>query len=662
MRAKRRYRVGMVAACPFPSLRGSQALIRELAEALAMRGHEIHVVTYPSAQHMAPVERISIHRVPRVPLIPATPPAIGWQKIVLDLLLTWRLLRVVQTRSVDVIHAHNVEAPIAAFLVRLLTGVPVVYHAHNAMSDEFPYYFKAGWRSGPAALFGRVLDGALARWSDHSIALTSRLGGYLGARGAAVKMSVIPPAITAPALPVGVDDEEPRENPRIAYAGNLDGYQNIACLLAAFDRVCTEEPRARLDLILHDAANTKSALATLAEHPGVHVHLMRSPGAVARELRKADVLVCPRTSWSGFPVKVLNYLASGRAVVQARSSAHAIEHERSGLVFEDNDPVALSKSILRVIRDENLARRLGENGRRLVMSRYSWAEVAPQVEDVYRKVVKEEDFTEGKKMKTLVSQPDRMASMTQSKIPKIATAGARVSKKVHSFAMLAVLLVFSACAGERREEAVAPLPPIAAPVLPGAAQDSALYKIKPGDQLRVKFLYHPELDVKIPVSPDGVIFIPGVGEVSAEGKTAEVVAAEVERISSDQLRDPEVTVIVAEFGDRVVYVGGEVRLPGPVRYREGMTPLQAILDRGGFTEVARVDSVLHLSPNGSTYSARRLNYTRDVNQGDPELATMAVYDVVFVPRTFIGDANAFVRLYIRGLLPTMPRVGVGFQP
>jgi protein involved in polysaccharide export with SLBB domain len=127
------------------------------------------------------------------------------------------------------------------------------------------------------------------------------------------------------------------------------------------------------------------------------------------------------------------------------------------------------------------------------------------------------------------------------------------------------------------------------------------------------------------------------------------------------LRDPEVTVIVAEFGERVVYVGGEVRLPGPVRFREGMTPLQAILDRGGFTEVARADSVLHLHPNGGTYDATRLDYTTNINEQELEQATLGVYDVVYVPRTFIGDANAFVRLYIRGLLPTMPRVGVGYQ-
>ena len=35
---------------------------------------------------------------------------------------------------------------------------------------------------------------------------------------------------------------------------------------------------------------------------------------------------------------------------------------------------------------------------------------------------------------------------------------------------------------------------------------------------------------------------------------------------------------------------------------------------------------------------------------------------IYVPRTFIGDANAFVRLYIRGLIPTIPRASIGVTP
>jgi hypothetical protein len=33
--------------------------------------------------------------------------------------------------------------------------------------------------------------------------------------------------------------------------------------------------------------------------------------------------------------------------------------------------------------------------------------------------------------------------------------------------------------------------------------------------------------------------------------------------------------------------------------------------------------------------------------------------VLYVPRTFIGDMNAFVRLYLRGVLPVEPRIGAG---
>ncbi len=651
----------MVAACPFPSLRGSQALIRELSEALAAKGHDVHVVTYPSAQHLAPVERMSIHRVPRIPLLSATPPPIGWQKVVFDVLLIWVLWRVVRRHQVDVIHAHNVEAPLVAQVVRMLTGVPVVYHAHNALADELPYYFDRSWARGLAGWIGRKVDERIAAWSDFTIALSSRLGSYLAVRGAAGKTVVIPPAVFPSALrSSAARDEGPAEAPRIVYAGNLDRYQNLECLLDAFEKVCAAEPRSRLVFLLHPATTRRmrEKMEKLGRRSGISVIVLGTHAAAAKQLRRAEVLVCPRTSWSGFPIKILNYMASGRPIVQARSSAHGLTEGVDGLLFDDDDPGALSKAVLRILRDPELADRLGGASRELAAARYVWPVVLPEVESVYRMVVGDKDFEAQKKNKTLVSRLDRMPVMPKTETRQLASPGLGIRGRAPLFATVICTLLFG-CSFQSRD-AVAPLPSIAAPAVPGELSEN--YRIEPGDQLRVKFLYHPELDVKVPVAPDGNVYVPGVGEVSAEGKTAEEVAGEVERISADQLRDPEVTVIVAEFGERIIYVGGEVRLPGPVRYREGMTPLQAILDRGGFTEVARVDSVLHLSPNGSTYSARRLDYTTDVNRQNPQLATLGVYDVIYVPRTFIGDANAFVRLYIRGLLPTMPRVGVGFQP
>ena len=39
-------RIATVAACPFPSPRGTPVRIHRLSEALARRGHDVHVVTY----------------------------------------------------------------------------------------------------------------------------------------------------------------------------------------------------------------------------------------------------------------------------------------------------------------------------------------------------------------------------------------------------------------------------------------------------------------------------------------------------------------------------------------------------------------------------------------------------------------------------------------
>ncbi len=218
------------------------------------------------------------------------------------------------------------------------------------------------------------------------------------------------------------------------------------------------------------------------------------------------------------------------------------------------------------------------------------------------------------------------------------------------------VLLLAGCA--RRGVPTAALPPLDAP-LPLPPGQAAPYRIKPGDLLRVKFLYHPELDIKVPVRPDGGITLQLAGDIHAAGLTPdELVRVIVER-TQDRLREPEVSVLVAQTADLKVYVMGEVRVPGIVPYREGLTPLQAIADRGGFLDTARVDSVLRLSAGEEEYQGTRLDLAQALRSGAPEEVQLRPGDVLYVPRTFIGDVNAFVRLYIRGLLPVEPRVGAG---
>ena len=209
-----------------------------------------------------------------------------------------------------------------------------------------------------------------------------------------------------------------------------------------------------------------------------------------------------------------------------------------------------------------------------------------------------------------------------------------------------------ACSSHRAEH-LAPLPPVAATTGAGTPEVNALYLIQPYDTLRVKFVYHPDLDTKIPVRPDGGITISGVGEFQAAGKTTEQLAREIEKVSSDRLREPEVEVIVAELGRYNVWVFGEVRQPGQVPYHSGMTPIQVIGDRGGFTDYARADSVLRIRPEGT---AIRVDLTGNLPD---TIKDVEANEVIYVPRTFVGDAVSFMRT-LRNLLPVEPKFGFGY--
>lgn len=227
--------------------------------------------------------------------------------------------------------------------------------------------------------------------------------------------------------------------------------------------------------------------------------------------------------------------------------------------------------------------------------------------------------------------------------------------------VLATVIAFTGCGGHRSASSgpagnapVAALMP-AAPPTAGPA-----YRIQAGDELHVRFLYQPDMNEQIPVRPDGRITLASTGEIEAVGLTPSELEALVVEKSSTRLRDPEVTVIVTKLAEQRVYVGGEVFKPGYVALRADMTPLQAVLQSGGFTKRAKLDSVLLMTPGGDgKFSAARVDLDQVVQAGVPERVRLHPNDVIYVPPTWVADMNDVVDQYVRGLIPALPRVGVG---
>jgi phosphatidylinositol alpha-1,6-mannosyltransferase len=76
----------------------------------------------------------------------------------------------------------------------------------------------------------------------------------------------------------------------------------------------------------------------------------------------------------GFGVVYVEAGATGLPVVAGAGGGadDAVEHDVSGLVVDPTDRAAVAEAIVRVLTDADLARRLGEGGRRLAETRFSY--------------------------------------------------------------------------------------------------------------------------------------------------------------------------------------------------------------------------------------------------------------------------------------------------
>ena len=359
-------RIALVLAGPYPLARGSQVLVQQLADGLRARGHAVHLVTYGP--------------------VPSDPPGPRLGRVARDALLAARLWWVVAREGIDIVHAHNYEAAIAGLLVARGTGRPLVYHGHNALAEELPTYFEGRLVRRLARHLGRLLDAHVPRRADFCITVTEDLGRILRGYG-------VPECGLACIAPAGVPRElgdAPPARPAsglVCYAGNLDGYQNLAFLLQSFARVRARVPRARLVVVTHaDPRHEAARMRALGLTDGVEVVRARSFEDVRARLVAADVAVSPRSERSGFPMKLLNYMAAGKAIVAAAGSAKGLLDGVTGRVVPDGDAAAFAAAVVELLTDPALRARLGAAARRAVESPHAWEAVLDRIEAVYRDV------------------------------------------------------------------------------------------------------------------------------------------------------------------------------------------------------------------------------------------------------------------------------------
>lgn len=190
------------------------------------------------------------------------------------------------------------------------------------------------------------------------------------------------------------------------------------------------------------------------------------------------------------------------------------------------------------------------------------------------------------------------------------------------------------------------------PAVPPPSAPPALdYVIEVGDELSVRVLGQESLDDRATVGPDGRIEVAPIGSVLAGGHTISELDATLSERLARYAPSPRVTVFVRKFANLNVYVGGEVKRPGIVPLRFGMTSLMALFEAGGFRDTAQKSQVVILRDTGVGRTRIHTLDAREVLAGSVPDLTLQPYDVIFVPMSVIARVNLAVEQYVKRMLP-----------
>jgi glycosyltransferase involved in cell wall biosynthesis len=382
--------IAVIAACPFPYPRGTPVRILRLSEAVAERGHKVHVATYHLGDGSVP-RMLDIVRTPVVKSYNKVSPGPSIKKLlVLDPMLVRTVRQLLDTQPIDVIHAHHYEGLIVGKIAARGRGIPLVYDAHTLLGSELPYFGGLLPASLTGAV-GRLVDHRLPRLADHVVAVTEAIEQKLSAdpvmRG---RVTVVQNGVEHELFSSAVPDYAARAGGKlVVFSGNLAQYQGIDHLLRAFAIVAARRADVQLMFVTESAFDEYEPLA---RELGIRERIIVKPAAFRDTpalLAAADVLVNPRTACDGIPQKLLNYMAAGKAIVSFAGSAPCLEHGRTGLIVEDADANAFAEAVLSVLGSPDMARDLGARAREYVLLNRTWEKCAALTEGIYLRLLQE---------------------------------------------------------------------------------------------------------------------------------------------------------------------------------------------------------------------------------------------------------------------------------
>lgn len=267
--------------------------------------------------------------------------------------------------NVEILHPHGYKADVYAYAANWPNRVALLATSHNWPSKLLSMRIYA------------ALDRMLLKRFDKVIVVSEVVADILRRSGVAPeRISTIPNGVDVErfrdAAPTLRNEIAPGADAIVGFIGRLVPEKGGDLLLRSAQQVLAVHQKTHFVLIGEGPSRTE--WEALAAQLGIsqQVTFVGSRSDMPEVYASLDVLALPSLI-EAQPMCLLEAMAAGKPVIATRVGAvpKMVKTGETGLLLEPGDVAGLSSGIIRILRDKELARRLGENAQAHVSQCFS---------------------------------------------------------------------------------------------------------------------------------------------------------------------------------------------------------------------------------------------------------------------------------------------------
>jgi glycosyltransferase involved in cell wall biosynthesis len=367
-----RRRVLVFTSSSAPYVGGVETFVRQLLPALRERGYEVLLVTSHHERRLPHVDDyagVPVYRLPMRPALVNRDPMLA--------IRTRRALALIKRRFAADLYHVNCQGPDVVFHHETLDAcpAPVLMTVHG-----WPF----GTQSDPTSVYVKALH--RADWiSAPSRATLDHVTRCVV--GSSARSTVIPHGIAESAEP----PSRLPDRPRVLWLGRMTEEKGLDLALAAFARIASAFPTARL--IVGGDGLARPSYEAMARSLGVGDRVdflgQVEPADVPALVNRATFVVMPSRA-EAFGFVALEAALQGRPVVASRVGGlpEVVVDGHTGILAPVADIDALARAITRLLHDPVATLRLGDAARARVRAMFTLERMTDAYDRLYRQLTR----------------------------------------------------------------------------------------------------------------------------------------------------------------------------------------------------------------------------------------------------------------------------------